>query len=327
MHTSKSDQILVSICCATYNHQDYIKDAIEGFLMQETNFNFEIIVHDDASTDSTAEIIRAYEQQYPQLIRAVYQNTNKYSKRTPIFNTYILPQASGKYIALCEGDDYWTDKNKLQIQIDYMESNPTCSMCCHAHRRIDVDKRVLEIKRVFKNDSDIPTINCLKKDIFPQLCTYVYRKDITKGAPDFFIGNPVGDVTFLALYAIKGSVHYIDRVMASYRVKVSGSWTDRFSKDIAMRNNHRERMTIFYEELDKYTNGQFNNIIKNNISEYRFSNLIDNKQYMSAFKEEYFKNLSFKKKIMRLLNLFYPNNIPIFAQIKLIIKRKINSVE
>lgn len=115
---------IVSISCITYNHENFIRDAIEGFLMQRTTFPVEILIHDDASTDKTAEIVREYEQKFPQLIKPIYQTENQYSKGIGVSVTYQYPRACGKYIALCEGDDYWTDPLKLQKQVDFLEANP-----------------------------------------------------------------------------------------------------------------------------------------------------------------------------------------------------------
>lgn len=108
---------IVSISCITYNHEDYIRDAIEGFLMQKTTFPVEILIHDDASTDKTADIIREYEKKYPHLIKPIYQTENQYSKGIGVSATYQYPRANGNYITLCEGDDYWTDPYMLQKQV------------------------------------------------------------------------------------------------------------------------------------------------------------------------------------------------------------------
>ena len=122
---------LVSINCITYNHKQYIRDAIEGFLMQITNFPVEILIHDDASTDGTVEIIREYEKQYPWLIKPVYQTENQYSKHNSFISISKIQygRALGKYIAFCEGDDYWTDHYKLQKQVDFLESNVWVDNC------------------------------------------------------------------------------------------------------------------------------------------------------------------------------------------------------
>lgn len=122
---------IVSICCLCYNHEPYIRECLEGFMMQKTNFVFEVLIHDDASTDKSADIIREYEAKYPEIIKPIYQTENQYSKGIGISITYQFPRARGKYIAMCEGDDYWTDPNKLQKQVDFLEANPEYSLSFH----------------------------------------------------------------------------------------------------------------------------------------------------------------------------------------------------
>ncbi len=122
---------LVSICTLAYNHEPYIRECLDGFLMQKTDFKFEVLIHDDASTDNTAKIIREYQEKYPDIIKPIYQTENQYWKNIGISRTYQYPRAKGKYIALCEGDDYWTDPYKLQKQVDFLEEHPDFSMCFH----------------------------------------------------------------------------------------------------------------------------------------------------------------------------------------------------
>lgn len=117
---------LVSICCITFNHEKYIQEAIESFLMQKTEFPIEIIIHDDASTDGTTAIIKEYANKYSDLVIPILQTENQYSKGIRPSATYVWPKARGKYIALCEGDDYWTDPFKLQKQVDILEKDPNC---------------------------------------------------------------------------------------------------------------------------------------------------------------------------------------------------------
>lgn len=123
--------IIVSVDCTAFNHEKFIQQALDGFLSQKTSFPIEILVHDDASTDNTAVIIQEYEKKYPRLIRPIYQTENQYSKGARISFDYQFPRARGKYIAICEGDDYWTDPNKLQMQVDFLEAHPEYSMCFH----------------------------------------------------------------------------------------------------------------------------------------------------------------------------------------------------
>ena len=122
---------LVSIFVATYNQQMYIHECLEGILRQTTNFNFEVIVVDDASTDNNPSIIREYANRFPDKIRPFLLNENYYRKGKNKFFEIFLPNARGKYVAFCEGDDFWTFDNKLQRQVDFLESHPDYSMCCH----------------------------------------------------------------------------------------------------------------------------------------------------------------------------------------------------
>lgn len=132
---SNHSPVLVSIRCCAYNHEAYIRQCLEGFIMQKTNFSFEAIVHDDASTDNTASIILEYAEKYPNIIKPIIETTNQYSKHDDsleqIMNNAINPSA--KYIAFCEGDDYWIDPYKLQKQIDFLESHPEYVYSCHRY--------------------------------------------------------------------------------------------------------------------------------------------------------------------------------------------------
>ena len=122
----------VSVVCNAYNHEKYIRSALEGFVMQKTSFPFEVLVHDDASTDHTAEIIREYEIKYPDIIKPIYSTENQYSKNDGSLDRIQYGRVQGKYIALCEGDDYWMDPLKLQKQYDLLEKHPEIDMCATA---------------------------------------------------------------------------------------------------------------------------------------------------------------------------------------------------
>lgn len=119
--------LMVSIRCITYNHEPYIRQCLEGFVMQKTNFRFEAIVHDDASTDGTADIIREYAEKYPDIIKPILETENQYSKHDGSLNRIMNEACKGKYMAICEGDDYWTDPRKIQLQVDFLESHPDYS--------------------------------------------------------------------------------------------------------------------------------------------------------------------------------------------------------
>lgn len=131
----------VSVCCITYNHSKFIGQALESFLNQNTSFSYEILVYDDASNDGTRDILKEYELKYPQIIRVFYSSENQYSQGVRLLNLrYNLPRARGKYIATCDGDDFWTDPMKLQKQVDFLDSNPEVVMCFHGFDRLENDK-------------------------------------------------------------------------------------------------------------------------------------------------------------------------------------------
>ena len=129
MNENDTRPIMVTIQCLAYNHEPYIRQCLEGFVMQKTNFRFEVIVHDDASTDKTAEIIKEYAEKYPDIIKPFCETENQYSKRDGSIERFMNEHVHGKYVALCEGDDFWIDANKLQKQLDILESNPQISLC------------------------------------------------------------------------------------------------------------------------------------------------------------------------------------------------------
>ncbi|MTI64683.1 glycosyltransferase [Methylophaga sp.] len=118
-------QPVVSICCITYNHEDYIEDALNGFLIQETDFPIEILIHDDASTDRTSDIIRNYQANYPKIVKPIYQTENQFSHGKRMNADFNFTRAKGDYLAICEGDDYWVDTSKLQKQVNYLIANPS----------------------------------------------------------------------------------------------------------------------------------------------------------------------------------------------------------
>lgn len=132
-HSLDTRPVMVTIHCTAYNHEPFIRQCLDGFIMQKTDFRFEAIVHDDASTDGTADIIREYASKYPEIIKPIYQIENQYSKKNGIIKRILNDHTRGKYIAICEGDDYWIDPLKLQKQVDFLESHPDYVMCSHRY--------------------------------------------------------------------------------------------------------------------------------------------------------------------------------------------------
>lgn len=211
---------LVTIQCLTYNHEKYIRKCLDGFVMQKTNFRFEAIVHDDASTDGTANIVREYADKYPDIIKPIFETENQYSKSDGSLNRIMYEHTLGKYVALCEGDDYWTDPYKLQKQVDYMENHPEYAMCFTGAKVLaEIDNGHADLFRDLET-REYSGDEIISSWIVPT-CTVLYKIGVTIPIDKRFI---VGDnVTFLSC-AKFGKIHCISEQTAVYRQN-AGGWT------------------------------------------------------------------------------------------------------
>lgn len=219
----------LSIICLAYNHAKYIKDALEGFVMQKTNFPFEVLIHDDASTDGTTEIIQEYAQKYPDIIKPFFEKENCWKNGINFSKEKIWPQVKGEYVALCEGDDYWTDENKLQKQVDFLDAHPECSICFHPVKVIWDDERekssVYPDSRVLKKIDGF-NFNSLLKRNFIQTNSVVYRWRFHKDNYDLMPNGVLPADWFLhLLHAQIGQIGFLPDVMAVYRRNAGGIWT------------------------------------------------------------------------------------------------------
>lgn len=219
-NTSSSDP-LVSISCITYNHINYIEQCLDGFLEQETDYPFEILIHDDCSTDGTTEIIQKYSTKYPDIIKPMYETENQYQQGKPAGSLiWNIPRAKGKYIALCEGDDYWIDENKLQMQIDFLENNSDYGICYTTVEEYNENKKRFA-KEVFGKKIDGFEELILKGNCIPTLSVVLlkslyldYLKDIDPIPKKWMMGDYP-----LWLYILsKTKVKYFEKPTAVYRV-------------------------------------------------------------------------------------------------------------
>lgn len=220
-------QPLVSICCLVYNHEPYLRECFEGFVMQQTTFPIEILVHDDASTDHSADIIREYTEKYPYLFKPIYQTENQYSKGVKITMTYQIPRAQGKYIAMCEGDDYWTDPLKLQKQVDFLEENPGFSLCFHKVKVWKQKESVMVDDFITRDVPSETDIYELAKGNYIHTPSVVFRNDKRVFDSISKMGKlGVGDYPMWMLCAQYGKIKKFDECMAVYRFG-SGMWSVR----------------------------------------------------------------------------------------------------
>ena len=180
---SDNNPPLVSVAVITYNHENYIRQCLEGILMQKTDFPFEIIIGEDCSTDGTRKVIEEFEKKYPAIVKPIYQEKNVGGAVNAY--SYCYPRLSGKYIAICEGDDYWTDEYKLQKQVDFLEQNPEYVLCFHRVAAVDKENNILNSqlasdKVILYNWKDIlhisiPTLSAVFKKTFDVVPKEMFR--------------------------------------------------------------------------------------------------------------------------------------------------------
>ena len=320
---------LVSICCTTYNHEKYIRDAIEGFLMQETNFPFEIIVHDDASTDRTPNIIREYQKKYPEIFVCIYQKENQLSKGVRPLPVYVLPKARGKYIALCEGDDYWTDPFKLQKQVDNMRKYPDCWMSFHPAFEVSSRGKKLGItgKRSSEKIKIFDTADFIKgRGGFSPTASLMFNMKALENLPDFFYKAPIGDYFLQILGSLHGGALYMNETMSAYRYTPNG-WSSNM-KEKQYLLNHNDLMIKCMDSLNEYLNRKFENEIRDVKSALFISSALI---YLKKNKFEEFKKyieLGFnmrKKRTLKHIVAFHLRHFPRFFKLLLQLKRSIFS--
>lgn len=265
----KSDAVEVSVLCLAYNHAKYIEEALNSIVMQKTDFAFEVVIHDDCSTDGTTEIIKKYALQYPDLIKPIYEKENQYSKGKNVFIDLSVPYIQGKYIAFCECDDYWTDDSKLQKQYISMEAHPELDMCaCRAVEIFGCDKRELQEIRPQKSDS-ILTVEevILGGGRYLATASLFFRKSLFDSLMEFEKILSF-DYTHQIKGALRGGIYYLDSKMAVYRREADGSWTVRTGKDKEKRKDHIKKEMSMLRELDRETNGTYHTVIEQRLSAY-----------------------------------------------------------
>ena len=260
-------QPLVSICCTAYNHEKYIAQALDSFLAQKCDFAFEILVHDDVSTDRTAEIIRAYAQKYPDIVKPMFQKENQYSKGVPINETFNFPRAQGKYIALCECDDFWCDETKLARQIAHMEADPECTFCftngyVHDESGLREDRAFLPYhdtdRMVYRGESCQYTLGEIALFNFIPTASFVFRTDALRSLPPEFTEKECqhGDLRMKLYLTACGHAWYEHVYGCTYRENVAGSAMQIWKKE--KRDQLYKRCGTVVEmvnDVDRFSHG------------------------------------------------------------------------
>ncbi len=319
---------LLSVAVITYNHEHYITETLDGILMQETDYPFEIVIHDDCSTDNTANILEEYAKKYPNLIKLILQKENQYSQGIKI-ERILFPKLLGKYIAMCEGDDYWIDPYKLQIQLDEMRKIENCQMSFHSavNRWEDKSKK----NKITTRQADGNKLFSLNEIIlgggaFCPTASLVFEKEATDNLPPLFDRAPTADYLLQIFGSLKGGALYIDRPMSVYRLNSIGSWSSAML-DIMKKEKEFKRILVTLNEIDEYFDLQFHSEIIERESdvyhELALANLLNND--FVKFKENI--NASYdlsEKKSKKLLLAYYLRNLPILLLAIIKLNKKLN---
>ena len=282
---------MVTIRCITYNHEPYIRQCLEGFVMQKTNFRFEAIVHDDASTDGTATIIKEYAEKYPDIIKPIYETVNQYSKHDGSLGRIMEENTHGKYVALCEGDDYWTHPFKLQKQIDFLEAHSEYSMCFHNAVRFNQQTKKISRFNDFKEDQDLSVHDAIHKWLVPT-ASMVYRAKYDlypKWLPIIYSG----DYARILICLNAGKIRGFSSCMSVYRINDRGdSATSRMKGKELFMNGQK---ILLLEAFDEGANFKFHDEIAQRLLHLRkinkFLSQWNKRSPMILLSSEFYKRL------------------------------------
>lgn len=325
------DKPVVSICSITYNHEKYISEAIDSFLMQETDFPFEVVIDDDCSTDNTAICIKEYIDKFPNIIKANLRNKNVGMMDNFFEN---IQRARGEYIAFCEGDDYWTEPKKLQIQIDLMKKYPELKMSFHpAYELKDSRRTGIVLSEYGENNKFFTTSEVIQGEgHFSPTASLIIKRDVISDLPDFCYESPIGDYMIQIFASLSAGALYIGTPMSIYRRGHEGSFSsiDRnMSTEQYITDEVRARLTTidFLENTNNYLNRQYNNVFTQEITK-RFLMLslfyLENGR-IDEFKQEIEKSFKKTKEATLFHQIFYhfrhfPQVLKIIYQNRRIIK-------
>ena len=323
-----SNLIKVSVYCLAFNHVKFIKKTLDGFVNQKTDFNFEVYVHDDASTDGTQEIIKEYAEKYPNIIKPILQKENQFSQGVRITRDILFPKFKGKYIAICEGDDYWTNDNKLQIQYDFLEKNEEYVACVHNTVKIIDGHITKELINPLTINTDLNLKDVILRGSSQfQTSSIMYRKELLeKNKRPCFLDSikGVGDYPLAVYLAISGKIFFYIEVMSAYRINAPGSWSNEVESKKESHIKVRKDCINMLKEANRFSNYRYNDDFNYAILYHEYDiELLSNgkikkkKKYLPLLKG---KNL--KNSIKFLWNTYLPKTYFAYSRIKSTFKKR-----
>jgi glycosyltransferase involved in cell wall biosynthesis len=243
---------LVAVSMITFNHEQFIANAIESVLMQETNFPFKLFITDDHSIDSTASICLDYAKRYPEKIFFEKLEHNKGSMGNWLYNLNLCVKSDSEFIAICEGDDFWTDSSKLQKQVNFLKNKKDFSLVCHKAIHINVltNEKSYNPKQI-KGNIKLSSI-ILKGGGLITTNSIMFRSKNFKHPPAWLINSPVGDLPLVLLNAHIGKVFLIDKIMSAYNYLTPSSWSQAMNNKVLEKKKSKE-MSEMWKEFNKWS--------------------------------------------------------------------------
>lgn len=306
---------LITVACATYNHAEYIRDALDGFLMQECSYPYEIIVHDDASTDGTADIIREYTEKYPGRIRAILQTENQHSKGVSLLQN-LYSKARGQYVAICEGDDYWTDPLKLQKQLDALMAHPECDICATCAALSSNGNIIGKCAPADRDTVLTPEQVILGGGNYVATCSLVIKAETQRQRPEFRQILSV-DYSLQILGSLRGGMVYLADQTCVYRTFVKGSWTSNYFANREKRIAFDDKMMRMLRKLDEETYGKYTDAISYKLKElqyFRYNNECEFEKMLSPELREVYKKQPLVNRIRLRIKCLFPGLIRNYRQ-------------
>lgn len=317
-----NDDIILTVLVVTYNHSQYISRALDSVVSQKTDYGYEIIVHDDASTDGTTDILKCYEREYPEIIKLALEESNQYSKGTEYLLNAMKQLCHRKYVIILEGDDYWCNESKLQKQLDYMEAHPESSGTTHRCDNVQMDEKGnlihVGFSPKFKDNNEWNIAEIIDWSDAPHTTSFLFKTELFRDMPESILRIKAGDWRNMVWACAHGLIHYSNEVMSIHEQFVKGSYSsDNFSKGVF---NDYENLLKSRQEwcdtLDGATGYKYHDMFRYS-QDRRWGEYLWNKgEYRNAARyKAFFRKKGLKKRVVMMLLLYLPGFERVYSNI------------
>ena len=303
---------VITVVVMTYNHKDYIVKAIQSIICQKIDVGFSILVHDDCSDDGTYELLLDLQEKNPNIISIIRQNSRKYPSEgfNRMILNHVVPAIESKFIAYCDGDDYWIDEYKLKKQYDFMIKNSNYSMCFHPAYQLR-DNNDLSSKWFFRPEGDIDLSDIIGENVGVCVATssIFVKSEVFKTFPNWRLMYPVEDVPLYIYAALTGKIHCLKDIMCVYRQFSFGSWSAQNKNNDEKTIKHLLNMKEAIERFDSETHERYHSLVIIQINAYYFRIALLEKKYSVIFEKKnkkFFKKLPAKERISLFLQYKAP---------------------